>query len=137
MPGRTHSVNDHRGFRLALLATACFVLLLLSGSPSNLLIGADWLARNSDDRVEQTEAQTQTAGPLASLDVLFAEDRHEETAETTDDDETERCLLCFDVLGPIGMPALRNQAELHESSFERPLTPVRLRAFPTRGSPAA
>ena len=137
MPGRTHSVNDHRGFRLALLATACFVLLLLSGSPSNLLIGADWLARNSDDRVEQTEAQTQTAGPLASLDVLFAEGSHEETAETTDDDETERCLLYFDVFGPIDIPALGSHAGLYELSSERAQSPFRLRAFPTRGSPAA
>lgn len=138
--GRSHSISDHGAFHLALIACVCVLMALLSGSSPTRLAGTDWLTRPIDDRVEQIEAPNDTAAPMVSLDIPFAEGLHKEVVELTertDDDETERCRLRLDVVLPLDVPTFGSQARLYESSADRALTPFRLRALSTRGSPSA
>jgi len=132
--GRSHSISDHAAFRLALFAFACVLMVLISGGSPARLAGADWLTRQIDDRVEQIEA------PMVSLDLLSVESLPEEVAEvteSTDDDETERRHLPLEVALRFDLAVLESQTGLSESSAARALTPFRLRAFSTRGSPSA
>ena len=92
--------------------------------------------RQINDRVEQIEAPNHTAVPMVCLDIRFTEDPLEkvvELAKRTDDDETKTCLLRLDVA------AFGSQTGVSESSAGRALalTPFRLRAFSSRGSPSA
>jgi hypothetical protein len=138
--GRSHSLSDYGAFHLALIAFICVVMVLLSGSSPTRLAGTDWLTRQFDDRVEQIEAPNHTPVPMVSLDIRFAEGPHEEVAElleSTDDDETERCLLRLDAALRLDVPAFVSQTGLYESSANRALTPFRLRAFSSRGTPSA
>lgn len=136
--GRSHSLSDHRAFYLALIAFVCVLMGVLSGNSPARLADTDWLTRHIDDRVEQIKAPDHTALPMVSLDTRFAEDFLDEVvelAETTDDDETRHCPLLLDTVPRFG----GNQTGLYESSADRALalTPFRLRAFSTRGSPSA
>lgn len=134
MQGRSHSLSDHSAFHRALIAFVCAVVVLLSGSSPNRLAGTEWLARQIDHRVEQIQAPNHTAGPMI-LEIRLAADAIEELvelAELTDDDETKDYVL------RLGVAAFGSEGQtgLYESSADRALTPFRLRAFPTRGSPS-
>ena len=134
MQGRSHSLSDHSAFHRVLITFVCVGMLLLSGSPTRLA-GTDWLTRQIDDRVEQIGAPNHTAVPMV-LDIRFAEDPNEELvelAEPTDHDKTKYYVLRLDV-APFGS---ESRTGLYELSADRALTPFRLRAFPSRGSPSA
>lgn len=136
MQRRSHSLSDHGAFYLALIAFVCGVMVFFSGSSLTRLAGTDWLTRQIDDRVERIEAPNHIAVPMVALDTRFAESLHKEVVdlpETTDDDEFEYCILRLDVVPPLDVAA----CGLYESSVDRALTPFRLRAFSTRGSPSA
>ena len=138
--GRSHSLGDRGAFHLAMIACVCFVMALLVVSPTSRPGSADWLTQQIDERVEQYESPDQTDVPMEVLDVRFAEDLHEEVVElteSTDDDETARCLLQFDEVPALDVPTLESHNGFSESSSGRALTPFRLRAFSTRGSPSA
>jgi hypothetical protein len=131
MTGRFHRLRDHGAVHLALIAFVCFVTVLLSGSAPAQLAGTDWLARQIDNRVEQIEAPDHTAAPMAPLDIRATEgplsnSEQGDLPELTDDDETEYCLLRLDVA------ALGSQSGRYESSADRALIRLRLRAFSTR-----
>lgn len=135
MQGRSHSLSDHSAFHRALIAFVCAVVVLLSGSSPNRLAGTEWLARQIDHRVEQIKAPGHAALPMARLEIRLAADAIEELvelAELTDDDETKDYVL------RLGVAAFGSESptSLYESSADRALTPFRLRAFPTRGSPS-
>ena len=108
-----------------------------------VLLSTGFPARLSDAgglTVEQIKAPNHAAVPAAGFDTDSAEDllaEVAEPAETTDDDETERCLLPFGSVLPLDVPAVGSQAGLYESPVNRALTAFRLRAFSGRGSPSA
>lgn len=133
--GRSHSLRDHRAFHLALIAFVCVVVVLFSGSSSTRVAGTDWLTRQLDDCVEQFEARDHTPVPMLRLDTRFAEhllDKLVEPDEPTDDDETKNYVLLRSDVAAFG-----SQTGLSESSADRALTPFRLLAFWSRGSPSA
>jgi hypothetical protein len=130
----SHSRSDHSAFHRALIAFVCVAMALLSGSSPAPLAGADWLTRQIHDRVEQVQAPNHTAVPTVRLDIGVAEellDESVELAEPADDDETKHYLLPLDAVS-----AFLSQTGLYESSADRALTPFRLRAFSSRGSPS-
>jgi hypothetical protein len=142
--GPSHSLSDHSAFHVARIAWVCLVLGLLSGSSPTEVAGTNWLTRQLDHRVEQIEAPRHTAVPLVPRDIRLVEghlvEGHHgeivETAELTDGDQREHCLLPFEFLR-LNVVALASQTGLYESPDDRALTPFRLRGFSTRGSPSA
>jgi len=137
MQSRPHSLSDHSAFHLALIAFVCVVMVLLSGSSPTRLAST---TRQIDHRVERIEAPNHTAVPMVSLDTRTSEGLHDqvgELPERTDDDETERCLLRLIVALRLDVPAFGSQTDLNELSADRALTPFRLRAFSSRGTPSA
>lgn len=139
MRSGSHSLSNHRALHLALIAFVCVVMGLLSGSSPTRLAGADWPARQIDDRVEQMESPNYAAVPMVCLETRAAEDFPEELAEPaesrddeTDEDETRSYILRSD------LAAFRSQTGLHDSPADRAApTPFRLLVFSTRGSPSA
>jgi len=132
---RSHSLSDHRAFHLALMAFVCVVLGLLSGSSPARLAGTDWATRQIDDRVEKIAAPNHTAASMVCLDIGFEDGLLKdvvELAEPTDEDETKHYILRSD-LASFGSPTAP-----YESSADRAaITPFRLLAFSSRGSPSA
>lgn len=137
MQGPSHSLSDHRAIHLALFAFVCVLMVFLSGSSPTPLAGTDWLTRQIDNSVEQFEAPNQTAVPTASLEIRLAEGLHDQVVdllEPADDDESKHCLQ---VVRRLNLAPFGSQMGLRESSADRALSPFRLRAFSSRGSPSA
>lgn len=136
MQGHFHSLRDFAAFHRALIALVYIVMMLpCSGAPARLT-GTARLTRQIANHVEQIKAPNHVAVPIGGLKASLAEDLLEEVveaAEATDDDETQHCILRFDVV-VFGM-----QTGRYESSTGRAQapTPFRLRAFSNRGSPSA
>ncbi|MBL8211300.1 MAG: hypothetical protein JNK87_11340 [Bryobacterales bacterium] len=138
MQSRSHSLS-FSAFPVALIAFVCVVMGLLSGGSPTPLAGTDW--PTGQTRVERIEAPNSTAVPMLSSDIRFADDIHEEVAELADpmddeadEDETKHYALRSDLAtfrSPI--PTGRNEAAADRAA----LTPFRLLAFSTRGSPSA
>lgn len=135
MQNRSHRLGDCSAFHLALIAVVCVVMGLLSGSSPTRLAGTDWPTRQIDHRVDQIEAPNHTAVPMVWLDVRFADDVPDnlvELTDPTDDDEIKECIPRSE------LAAFKRPTGLHELQDDRAtLTPFRLLAFPTRGSPSA
>jgi hypothetical protein len=77
---------------------------------------------------------------MLRVDTLPEEDLHQEVVdlpEDTDDDRTGHCLLLSDVALRFAAAASRSHTGFYESPAVRALTPFRVRAFSTRGSPSA
>ena len=135
--GRSFSFSDRSALRLALIAFAYVLVVLLGGSSPARLAGADWLDRQIDDRIEQIKAPNHTALPTGSLAMRSADDLHEEMVEVleaVEEDETDHSLLEVPRLefSPFGI-----RKGLYESSANRVITVFRLRVFSGRGSPSA
>lgn len=130
MQRRSHSLSDHSALHLALITFVCVVMGLLSGS-------APTLAGTIHDRVEQIESANHTAVPMVCHD-RFAQDLPEVLAEAADptdeetvEEETKEYILRSD------LAAFISPTGLHESPSDRAaLTPFRLLAFSSRGSPS-
>ena len=137
MQSSSRSRSDHSALRFALIAFVCVVTGLLIGISPSCLAGTDGPARQIDNRVQQIEALNHPPVPMIFPAIRFAKGLHQELAEATDDDETERCLVRFDGVLPLHIPAFAAETGLDQSSADRALTPFRLRAFSTRGSPSA
>jgi len=136
--GRSYSFSDRPAFRLALIAFAFVLVVLLGGSTSARLVGADWLDRQIDDRIEQIKAPNDTAVPIGSLAIRSADDLHEEMAELLEaieeEDETDHSLL---EVPRFALVPFAIRKGLYESSAHRAITAFRLRVFSGRGSPSA
>ncbi len=129
---RSHSRGDHSAFHLALIALVCVVIALFSGSSPTPLSGTDSPTLHASHRVGQIEATHHTAEPTLHLDTRFRDqlfDKLVEPDESTDDDD-DYVLVRSDI------PAVSGQTSLYASSASRALTPFRLLAFSTRGSPS-
>lgn len=118
------------------------MILLSSSSPTLLagsgwLAGADGLARQIDDRVEQIEAPNLSTVPAIPPAIRLSDDLHEEVVEIlepTEEDETEHSFL---EVRRIDVSPFSSQTGLCELSVDRAQTPFLLLAFPSRGSPSA
>jgi hypothetical protein len=136
MQRRSHNFSGNSAFHLALIAFVCVVFVLLSGSSPTRLADTDWPARQINDRVEQIEALNHTTGPMLGLDIRFADHvldyKSIEPDEPADDHETKHYILLRSDVAAIG-----SQTSLYEWSADRALTPFRLLAFWSRGSPSA
>lgn len=140
MQGRSHSLSDHSAFRLALIAFACAVLALLSGSAPAQSAGTDSPALQLEHRVQQFKAPHLPAALVVRPVTLFAEDLPGELAELADpaeEDETNDD-AANNYIRRSDLPAFGNPTGLDESPDHlAALTPFRLLAFSSCAPPSA
>lgn len=137
MQRRSHSLSDHGPFHLALIAFICVLTVLLSGSSPTRRAGSDGHTRQFGGHVRHAASRNHTVLPIAPLAIACAKRHHAEVGELpelTDDDDSQHCILV--VLRLDGAP-FASESSLYDSSADRALSPFRLRAFSTRGSPSA